>query len=124
MAEPSRSYAALARAIERREPYATLVCYPRYIQALPFYCRRRVVLVGPKTELQYGADHSPDANDYFFARQSDLLRLWNQPRPTVLIIDRWALPPLRKSLGAFKVVASDSKKLAIIRDQAGASHNG
>lgn len=116
LAEPSRSYAALARTIERREPDAALVCYPRYIQSLPFYCRRRVILVGPKTELQYGAEHSPDADRYFFMRRSDLLRLWNQPRPTVLIIDRWALPPLRKSLGAFKVIASDSKKLAIMRE--------
>ena len=118
LAEPSRSYAALARAIERREPDAVLVCYPRYIQSLPFYCRRRVILVGAKTELQYGADHSPGANEYFFMRRADLLRLWNEPRPTVLIIDRWALPPLRKSLGAFKVIASDSKKLALTRDRA------
>jgi 4-amino-4-deoxy-L-arabinose transferase-like glycosyltransferase len=127
LAEPSRSYAALARTIERRAPDAVLVCYPRYIQSLPFYCRRRVILVGAKTELQYGAGHSPGADKYFFTRRADLLRLWNEPGPTVLIIDRWALPPLRQSLGDFKVIASDSKKLAIIRDRnvsGGNSTNG
>jgi hypothetical protein len=82
---------------------------------LPFYCRRRVVLVGAKTELTYGAEHSRDAAKFFFTRRADLLRLWRGPRPTILVIDRWALPPLEESLGAFKVIASDSKKLAIMR---------
>ena len=43
MAEPARSYAPLARTIAQRAPEATLVCYPRYIQSLPFYSRRRVI---------------------------------------------------------------------------------
>ena len=51
MAEPARSYAALARTIAQRAPDAVLVCYPRYIQSLPFYAGRRVILVGAKTEL-------------------------------------------------------------------------
>src|SRR6185437_12412998 len=54
-AEPVRSYATLARTIAQRAPEATLICYPRYIQSLPFYCRRRVILIGPETELAYGA---------------------------------------------------------------------
>jgi 4-amino-4-deoxy-L-arabinose transferase-like glycosyltransferase len=115
LAEPARSYARLARELELRVPDAVLVCYPRYIQSLPFYCRRRVILVGAKTELAYGAEHAADASQYFFTRRTDLLRLWNQPRPTVIVIDRWALPPLAGSLGPFKVIASDAKKLAIMR---------
>jgi hypothetical protein len=31
------------------------------------------------------------------------------------VIDRWALPPLAASFGPFKVIASDAKKLAIMR---------
>ena len=113
LAEPARSYARLARQLELRAPNAMLVCYPRYIQSLPFYTRRRVVLVGAKTELAYGAEHAADASEYFFSRRADLLRLWNQSRPTVIVIDRWALPPLAGSLWPFKVIASDEKKLAI-----------
>ena len=51
-AEPLRSYAALARTVQARAPDATLICYPRYVQALPFYTRRRVILVGAPTELR------------------------------------------------------------------------
>jgi 4-amino-4-deoxy-L-arabinose transferase-like glycosyltransferase len=115
MAEPTRSYAALARTIEQRAPDAVLVCYTRYIQSLPFYCRRRVILIGAKTELAYGAEHSPDGSKFFFTRAADLYRLWNEPQPTVLVLDRSALAPIEKNLGAFKVIASDLKKLAIMR---------
>jgi 4-amino-4-deoxy-L-arabinose transferase-like glycosyltransferase len=115
LAEPARSYARLARDLQLRAPDTVLVCYPRYIQSLPFYCRRRVSLVGAKTELAYGAEHATDASQYFFTRRTDLLRLWNQPRPTVIVIDRWALPPLAASFGPLKVIASDAKKLAIMR---------
>lgn len=114
LAEPTRSYAQLAREINLRAPNAVLICYPRYIQSLPFYCRRRVILVGAKTELAYGAEHAPDASRWFFTSRSDLMRLWNEPRPTVLVIDRWALAPLQPSLGPYRVVASDAKKLAIV----------
>jgi len=115
MAEPLRSYACLAREIERLEPDARLVCYPRYVQALPFYCRRRVIVVGGKTELTFGSEHDPDAANYFFIRRADLLRLWNDPRPSVLVVDRFALDPIKRSLGPYTIIASDLKKVAIMR---------
>lgn len=114
MAEPARSYAALARTIEQGAPDGILVCYPRYIQSLPFYCRRRVILVGPKTELAYGAAHSPDASKYFFSSREDLLHLWAETPTIVLIIDRSSLPPIQRSLAPFVIIASDVKKLVLM----------
>lgn len=116
--EPTRSYAQLAREIERRAPAAVLICYPRYIQSLPFYCRRRVVLIGPETELFYGATHSRDGADFFFHRKADLLRLWQAPQPPVLVVDRNAAPALEAALKPYKIVAQDAKKLAITRADA------
>jgi hypothetical protein len=113
IAEPTRSYARLARTIAEAAPDATLVCYPRYIQSLPFYCRRRVILLGPKTELAFGAAHDPDASKYFFTTRTDLLRLWNAPGQFVFVIDRDALAPIQNSLTPYRLVASDAKKLAI-----------
>ncbi|MGH7935197.1 MAG: glycosyltransferase family 39 protein [Candidatus Binataceae bacterium] len=115
MASPFRSYATLARTIEARAPDATLICYPRYMQSLPFYCRRRVILVGNKTELTFGAKHSADADRYFFATQADLLRLWRERSPVVLVLDRSVFPPLESRLGAYTVIATDRKKIAIMR---------
>jgi 4-amino-4-deoxy-L-arabinose transferase-like glycosyltransferase len=117
MAEPSRSYARLARTIATRAPAARLICYPRYIQSLPFYCRRRVILVGAKTELAFGANHAPDATEFFFTRLTDLLRLWDEPQPSVVIVDRGAFASLAPRLGAYSVIASDAKKIVVIRAQ-------
>ena len=36
-AEPLRSYARVAPDDRRRAPGARIICYPRYVQALPFY---------------------------------------------------------------------------------------
>jgi 4-amino-4-deoxy-L-arabinose transferase-like glycosyltransferase len=117
--ESTRSYAALARSIERLAPDARLICYPRYIESLPFYCRKRIILVGAKTELTYGADHAPDASGFFFTRREDLFRLWTEPQASVLVIDRGALAPIQNRLGTYRVIASDSKKLALMRVRSG-----
>jgi hypothetical protein len=113
MAEPARSYASFARAIAQRAPDATLVCYPRYIQSLPFYSRRRVILVGAKTELDYGAAHAPDASQYFFSGPKDLIHLWSSTAKIVLVVDRSSFAAIEPMLGAYEVVASDGKKLAL-----------
>jgi 4-amino-4-deoxy-L-arabinose transferase-like glycosyltransferase len=119
LAEPVRSYAQLARQIAQRAPDARLICYPRYIQSLPFYTGRRVILVGPPTELAYGAAHAPDGPSYFFMRRPDLLGLWRDPQPSVLIVDRSAMPTLEESLGSFTVIAEDNRKIAVARKPGG-----
>jgi 4-amino-4-deoxy-L-arabinose transferase-like glycosyltransferase len=115
MVESTRSYAALARSIERQAPRARLICYPRYVESLPFYCRRRVILVGAKTELAYGAAHAADGPAFFFTNRDDLIRLWHEPLSSVLVIDREALVQIQQQLGAYAVIASNEKKLALTR---------
>lgn len=117
-AEPLRSYAQLSREVARRAPDATLICYRRYVQSLPFYTHRRVILVGPETELTYGAHHSKDAAGYFLKTDAQMLRLWSQPRPTVLVIDASDLARLKPKLGAFTVIGSEHTKRAVLnRDE-------
>jgi 4-amino-4-deoxy-L-arabinose transferase-like glycosyltransferase len=111
--EPTRSYAELARRIAIRASNARLICYPRYIQSLPFYTGKRVILIGAKTELDYGYHHAADADHFFFTRRADLLRLWREPQKTILIVDRPAFAPLAPALGQYQVVAEDTKKIAI-----------
>jgi 4-amino-4-deoxy-L-arabinose transferase-like glycosyltransferase len=113
-AEPLRSYASLSRAVAERAPSAKIICYHRYVQGLAFYTRRRVVLVGPLSELRFGAEHASDAKDYFFTSDDDLLRLWNQPGDTVLVIDAGDLARLKNRLGNFTVLAVEHTKRAII----------
>jgi 4-amino-4-deoxy-L-arabinose transferase-like glycosyltransferase len=114
-AEPLRSYAALARTVAERAPDATAICYHRYVQALPFYTRRRVILVGPKTELRFGANRAPDAYDWFFKTDADLMRLWGPPGHKVLVLDAPDLARLRDQLGDFTLIASEFRKRAIVK---------
>ena len=114
-AEPLRSYASLARIVEERAPDATIICYSRYVQALPFYTRRRVILVGAPTELAFGQTHAADGSHYFFNSEDDVVRLWNMPGPVVLVIDERDLVKLRERLGDFTVIGSEWRKRAILK---------
>jgi len=113
-AEPLRSYASLSRAVAERAPSATLICYHRYVQGLPFYTHRRVILVGPKSELKFGAEHAPDANQFFFASDDELIRVWNRPGDAVLVLDAGDLARLKDRLGSFTLIAVEHTKRAIV----------
>ncbi len=114
-AEPLRSYAALCRTVAAEAPDATLICYHRYVQALAFYSRRRVVLDGPPTELRFGMEHSADAASWFLATDDGLFRLWDTRGPKVLVLDDSDLERLRPRLGGFTTIASEGRKRAILR---------
>lgn len=113
-AEPLRSYASLSRQVAERAPGAQIICYHRYVQGLAFYTRRRVILVGPLTELRFGAEHAPDASDYFFTSDNDLMRLWHRPGDIVLVLDAGDLARLKDRLGNFTLLAVEHTKRAII----------
>jgi 4-amino-4-deoxy-L-arabinose transferase-like glycosyltransferase len=114
-AEPLRSYAALSEEIAASAPDATIVCYGRYVQAVPFYTRRRAIVIGAKTELTFGADHASDARDWFFEGASALLRLWRGNRRIVVVLDERDLARLAPKLGAFNVIGSEWHKRAILK---------
>ena len=122
-AEPLRSYAALARAIAERAPDSRVICYHRYVQSLPFYTRKRIILVGARTELRFGSRLSPDADSYFFKTDDDLMRLWNSPGRKVLVIDEADLARLKDQLGSFELIGSEFHKRAVEKsDERASSH--
>jgi len=116
-AEPLRSYANLAREIASRAPDAEVICYHRYVQALPFYTRKRIVLVGARTELGFGSKLDPDARRYFLKTDDDLLRVWRTPGPKVLVLDEADLARLNGQLGGFRQIGSEFHKRAIEKSQ-------
>jgi len=115
-AEPLRSYAGLCRTIAAQAPAgSTLICYHRYVQGLPYYNRQRIVLVGAPSELNFGMEHSEDAASWFLTTDDELFRLWDTRGPKVLVIDESDLERLRSRLGNFTTIASEGRKLAILR---------
>ena len=110
-----RSYAGLSRAIAAQAPDATIICYHRYVQSLPFYNQRRVVLVGGRTELDFGARLDPDARAWFLENDERMFRRWEQPGPVVVVLDAGDLARMKESFGEFDVIATEGKKRAILR---------
>ena len=113
--EPMRSYADLSRAIAEKAPDATIICYHRYVQSLAFYNRRRIVLVGGRTELDFGAQHDPDAPAWFLNNDDQMFHLWEQPGRKVLVLDAGDLARMKERLEEFDVIAIEGKKRAILR---------
>ncbi len=113
--EPLRSYAELSRTIAAKAPDASIICYHRYVQSLAFYNRRRIILVGVRTELDFGARHDLDARNWFLNTDDQMLNLWHQPGPKVIVLDAGDLARIKESLGDFELIASEGKKRAILR---------
>ena len=113
--EPMRSYAALSRAIAEKAPDADIICYHRYVQSLPFYNRKRVVLLGGRTELDFGSRLDPDARNWFMNNDDQMFRRWEQPGPIVVVLDAGDLARMKERFGDFDVIAAEGKKRAIIR---------
>ncbi len=112
--EPLRSYAALSRAVAARTSDARILCYHRYVQSLAFYNRRRVMLLGPRTELYFGSRLDPEADHWFFINDQQLDEWWQQPGSKVIVLDADDLERMKSHLGNFEVVASEGHKRAII----------
>ncbi|HEY6395595.1 MAG TPA: phospholipid carrier-dependent glycosyltransferase [Candidatus Binataceae bacterium] len=114
-AEPVRCFANLSKTVAARAPDATLICYHRYPQSLAFYTRRRVIVVGEKSELRFGAERAGDAAQYFFATDAELRQLWQRPGPIVLVLDESDLKRLASMLGNFRVIAAEGQKRAVMK---------
>jgi hypothetical protein len=115
--EPMRSYADLSRAIADKAPDATIICYHRYVQSLAFYNRRRVILVGGRTELDFGSRLDPDARTWFLSNDEQMFRVWEQPGRKVIVLDAGDLARMKERLEEFDIIASEGKKRAIIRHE-------
>jgi 4-amino-4-deoxy-L-arabinose transferase-like glycosyltransferase len=113
--EPMRSYAALSRAIAEQAPDADIICYHRYVQSLPFYNRKRVVLLGGRTELDFGSRLDPDARDWFMNNDDQMFRRWEQPGRVVVVLDAGDLARMKERFGEFDLIAAEGKKRAIVR---------
>jgi 4-amino-4-deoxy-L-arabinose transferase-like glycosyltransferase len=114
--EALHSYAPLSRELALQAPASTLIDYHRYPQAIPFYTGRRVILAGPfRSELGFGAQHSPDRAQYFLDSDADLLNLWARDPSPVLVIDAAELRHLAAQLGPLRVITAQGHKLAVTK---------
>ena len=65
--------------------------------------------------MNFGIEHSEDAASWFLTTDDELFRLWDTRGPKVLVIDESDLERLRSRLGNFTTIASEGRKLAVLR---------
>ena len=82
------------------------------LQGLPFYAKRRVLVVGDPGEAEFGSKQ--DNNSAWFIDQQNFVRLWDSPRHVFTVLSRGELMQLQ---GAVKnipgIVAEKGKKVLI-----------
>lgn len=94
----AQHYTPLALAIrEHAAPDDQIVLYRHYTQAIPFYTRRRVILVGAWGELDFGRRQS-NQSAFFWKDDELLFQAWRSGRRTFFVVNRSDLEVLRPNL--------------------------
>ena len=95
-------------------PQDLVVLYNHYVQGIPFYARRRAVVVGGHGELDFGSRQG-DQSAFFWPKDDQLLQAWQSGRHVFLVINRLELEPLLPRLQpAPRQVAAQGKKVLIV----------
>jgi hypothetical protein len=91
------SYRGLGTILRARASEADrIVVYGRFLQGLPFYARRRTVLVGPPSSLEFGVGRA-DARHILWSERL-LVEAWNGRRRIFLVVRPKDWRTLRKKL--------------------------
>lgn len=89
--------------------------YGVYRQGLPFYTKRRFVLVDKKGELEFGAERASDRDDYFLD-DAHFRRLWESGARVFCVFRRDALPFIREKFPGHRLLyRSDTGILVVNR---------
>jgi len=96
-------------------PQDDVVTYLHYVQAIPFYGRRRTVMVRGRGELDFGSRQG-DERAFFWDTDAQLIDAWRTPgRRLFLIINRVELEPLLPQLRPPpRQVAAHGKKVIVV----------
>ena len=95
-------------------PQDLIISYRHYVQGIPFYARRRMVMVGGRGELDFGSRQG-DQREFFWDKDEQLLAAWGSGRRVFLVINRVELDPLLPRLRpAPRQIAAHDKKVVIV----------
>lgn len=87
--------------------------YQTYRQGLPFYTKRRCVLVDEVGELAFGADRAADRNT-FFLDDGAFLALWNSPARVFCVFQRDRLPFIRERFPGHRLLYRSDEGILIV----------
>jgi 4-amino-4-deoxy-L-arabinose transferase-like glycosyltransferase len=87
--------------------------YGTYRQGIPFYTKRRTVLVNETGELRFGAERAPDREEYFIDDRA-FLALWNSDRRVFCVFQRNAMPLIREKFPGHRLLYRTDEGILIV----------
>jgi 4-amino-4-deoxy-L-arabinose transferase-like glycosyltransferase len=87
--------------------------YDTYKQGIPFYTKRRTVLVEELGELEFGADRAEDRADYFL-EDAEFQRIWGSGARVFCVFKRDALPMVRQKFPAHRLLYRTDEGILIV----------
>ena len=108
----SRSLALLVR--EKAESDALVATFG-YEQGLPFYAKRRILVVGDRNELEFGSRHGDNAD--WFVERAQFDQLWAGPKQVFALIGDGDLESFQKSLQPQPVLLGREGRRALIANR-------
>jgi 4-amino-4-deoxy-L-arabinose transferase-like glycosyltransferase len=87
--------------------------YGTYRQGVPFYTKRRVVLVNYQGELEFGADRAPDRDRYFLDEEG-FLAVWTSGARVFCIFRENLLPAVREKFPDHRLLYRSDEGILIV----------
>jgi hypothetical protein len=87
--------------------------YGTYKHGIPFYTKRRTVLVEEAGELSYGASRAADRADYFLGA-AEFQRLWDSGARVFCVFKRDALPFIREKFPGHRLLYRSDAGILIV----------
>ncbi len=87
--------------------------YGTYRQGLPFYTKRRCILVNEVGELSFGADRAADRGEYFLDDRA-FLALWQSDRRVYCVFKRDTLPMIREKFPVHQLLYATDEGILIV----------
>ena len=87
--------------------------YQTYRHGVPFYTKRRCVLVNEVGELKFGADRAADREE-FFLDDAAFLALWNSPVRVFCVFQRNRLPFIREKFPGHRLLYRSDEGILIV----------
>ena len=107
-----KSSRELALMVREKAGKDAVVATFEYEQGLPFYAKRRIVVVGGRGELEFGSNQGDQSA--WFIDPERFSRLWASPTPVFALIKKDELEPLQKTLNpSLKILGSQGRRLLI-----------
>ncbi|ABQ27847.1 glycosyltransferase family 39 protein [Geotalea uraniireducens] len=107
-----KSSRELAMIIREKAGKDALVATFEYEQGLPFYTKRRVIVVGGRGELEFGSRQGDQSA--WFIELEQFKRLWDSPTPVFALIQQREVEPLQKALATpMKVLGREGRRILV-----------